>query len=84
MQLTCRSCGAPITFALTPKRRRIPLDVAPSPDGNLELKLIAGEQYAFTVQPGSGSSPLYKSHFATCPQAAQHRRPHPKGGVHVP
>jgi Holliday junction resolvasome RuvABC endonuclease subunit len=38
----CRSCGAPIEWALTEKGRPIPIDVQPVPDGNILLKMHRG------------------------------------------
>lgn len=72
---TCRSCQAPIRWALTSKGRRIPLDPTPSPAGNLAFDLTEEEGASFVRVVPVGSRPtLYTSHFATCPQAAQHRR----------
>lgn len=68
----CKSCNAPIIFART-LAGLMPVDEAPSPDGNVELTRMHGEQRARVVTPGS-SETLYKAHFATCPNAAAHRR----------
>lgn len=69
MTAHCKSCGAPILWRVTEGGKSIPLDVEPSDDGNLVLF-------------GTGAHPLpklwtgdrYKSHFATCPNADQHRK----------
>lgn len=69
---TCRSCGAEILWAVTEKGRRIPLD--------------AKAEKRFVSAPCDANAPdadqvhvrvedTYVSHFATCPQADQHRRP---------
>lgn len=70
----CRSCRAPILWAVTEKGRRIPLDPEPRADGNLVLHVQAmGSPLA--VFAGSGHVGIrYVSHFATCAHAAQHRR----------
>lgn len=67
---SCRSCGAPIEWARTPKGKRIPLDVEPRPDGNLAF--VAGELVNAAGLPPEVERRV--SHFATCPNAAQHRR----------
>lgn len=78
---TCRSCNAPILWAITPKGRRMPLDPEPTPEGNLRLtpipdrtplvgKPLTGEDLEAAQASGE---PLHTSHFATCPDARQHR-----------
>ena len=77
----CRSCGAPLLWALTERGRRIPLDRNPVPDGNIEIKetedgppisrVVSGQG---TLSPGLFPATRYKSHFATCPNAKRHRR----------
>ena len=67
----CRSCGAPIFFALSTKGRRVPIDYQEVPGGNLCVACDGeGLPRAVVVAGGRGS---YVSHFATCPDAAQHR-----------
>lgn len=77
---TCRSCGADIIWARTEHSKRMPLDAQP----------VDGSQgHTFVLRdPTSAEGPLaisatpaqlpgevyYVSHFATCPQAAEHRR----------
>lgn len=68
MSATCRSCGAAIVWAVTAAGKRMPLDAKP------ERRL---------VREGRQEPPLvvvtdtYTSHFATCPNADQHRKPKP-------
>jgi hypothetical protein len=77
--LTCRSCGAEVIVAQTSNNKRMPVDRRASPKGNILLvhqpnnipravviKAEARERYA---------GKLRLSHFATCPNAAQHRQP---------
>lgn len=76
---SCRSCGKTITRALTKTGRKNPMEV--DERGLFVLRwdrnardpeaVLASEA---TVQP---SEPRYTSHFATCPDAAQHRRRYP-------
>lgn len=70
---TCRSCGASITWALTAERKPIPLDPEKRADGNVRIagRLESGEIVVAVLTPGEGE---YVSHFATCPNAAKHRR----------
>jgi hypothetical protein len=64
----CRSCNAVIEWAYTAKGSRIPLDVEPGDKPNVQLD-DAG--VAHVVPAGHGDR---TSHFATCPNAASHRR----------
>jgi hypothetical protein len=68
----CNSCGARIRWAVMPSGKRMPLDVTASASGNLVVvepqRMLVG-----FAQPGD-SRPRYTSHFATCPNAAAHRR----------
>lgn len=80
MSWSCRSCGAPIRWVETENGRRMPIDPEPytgeSPAGLFVLRererapslAIATPPLAF---PGE---PLFRSHFATCPNAKEHRR----------
>lgn len=76
----CRSCEAPVRWVYTEKGRRMPLDpdpyTGPEPTG---LFVIRPGDIALAVPPDAfPGEPLYRSHFATCPNAASHRRA--KGG----
>lgn len=74
----CRSCGASILWAVTGAQRRpIPLDAVPAVDGNIELDRTTDPPYAKTwgtSHAWSEGTHRYRSHFSTCPQAAEHRR----------
>lgn len=69
----CRSCGAEIVWTITEAGKRMPMDVEPMTiRGAFELIgpiLPDGHIQAFAASPK-----LYRSHFATCPNAAEHRR----------
>jgi hypothetical protein len=65
----CRSCKQPIRWAFTEKKRRIPFDPDPHPTGNLIV-----EAGVARVAPAGSAPTMYLSHFATCPQAAAHRK----------
>lgn len=66
----------------TPPRqgRTIPLDAEPSPKGNVQIGVVGGEVLAIVVNAEDAAAcqiqgmPLYLSHFATCPNASDHRK----------
>lgn len=73
----CGSCGAEIVWAKTAAGRKMPLDNTPHPAGRIDLgadgfATVLGAKRATEVQVEGRK--LYQSHFATCPNAAQHRR----------
>lgn len=79
---TCRSCSAPIEWAVTDKKmRRIPLDPLPdgldrSPNANLAAvgrKVPTGEVLVSAVGKDHPQATRI-SHFATCPNAKRHRK----------
>lgn len=82
MASKCRSCGAAITWARTSAGRSMPIDAEPCADGNIVLSepvdpdapVIAMILTAEQVRQPSLGEPRYVSHFATCPNAARHRR----------
>ena len=69
---TCRSCDAEIIWAMTPAGRLIPLDLGLYDNGNIELR----DGIAHVVTD-PGDRPRRRSHFASCPDAVQHRQRHP-------
>ena len=75
---TCRSCEAPILWAKTAKTgKAIPLNPEPVPaDTPGALVIINGAAYGKTAidRIGTIGASWYVSHFATCPNAAKHRR----------
>lgn len=81
----CTSCGAGIFMAITGNSKRIPIDWEPAADGNLEIidgaglpfARYAGQDDLFGDTLADGSR--YKSHFATCPNADDHRTTPRKG-----
>lgn len=71
----CRSCGASIIWATTEHGvGRMPVDVEPVAGGNLELDELAGHTAVRVVTPEPDVE-RYVSHFATCPQSAEWRKP---------
>lgn len=72
----CNSCGAAIVWFKTPGGKAIPLDPVAHQDGNIVLDgdlatVLSRESLEMAQVAGTV---LYKSHFATCPQASEHRR----------
>lgn len=76
----CSSCAALIVWAVTASTgRAMPVDAAPADDGNVKLTARDG-QPPLAVVVGNPAKMFgvrwkYRSHFATCPNAAKHRRP---------
>lgn len=82
MSSQCRSCGASIEWARSATSGRpVPLDPDPAERGNVVVERdSAGELWATTVAGDQAGPGLRVSHFATCPQAHQHRRRARAGG----
>jgi hypothetical protein len=71
LQTRCRSCGAAIIWAITANGKRMPVDAQPL-RGLLQLHDRPDDEAPLVrVLPIE----VHRSHFATCPQADQHRRP---------
>lgn len=77
----CRSCHAPIRWRVTSAGKRLPVDlgtlhISPSPEGSTVLvtedgEVVRGHRLEHPT-PGAVAGSL--AHFATCPQASQHRQ----------
>lgn len=83
MSERCRSCGADVLWCVYPTGKRSPLDALPHPEGTvqrfdptLSAKVLTGTELATARANGAR---LHRSHFATCPNAAEHRRPRGDG-----
>jgi hypothetical protein len=74
----CRSCGAPVIWAVSAYGRKLPVDAHPAE---------AGQWWLTTDDPRAtvpnfrrvdlytpAAAPRYTSHFATCPQADKWRK----------
>jgi hypothetical protein len=73
----CKSCDARIEFQRSESGRYIPVnpEVIPYSEAQIGEILVTSEGRTVTVQPDVELSVKGRiSHFATCPQAAQHRR----------
>lgn len=76
---TCKSCGADIVWAVTRKGRRIPLDPEPVQGGNVRIEARPGRTMALAVVVNATETGTHRSHFASCPNAARHRKRERKG-----
>lgn len=84
MKLTsCKSCRAAIAFVRLPSGRRLPINPTPTDNGNVHVtgSHLDTEPAARVINSQTDSlfdnaatTPTYTSHFATCPNANQHRR----------
>lgn len=73
----CRSCSAPIFWCVTVNGKRIPIDREPAEDGNVTIERQKTGDLLATVHAASFppvGAKRWRSHFSSCPQAAQHRR----------
>ena len=75
----CRSCKAEIRWALSVGGYLMPLDYAPTADGNIRLERVDDPERtprARVVLPADrvDGEQLYLAHFATCAQADRWRR----------
>ena len=81
---SCRSCGARVVWARTETKegkppKSMPLDA--TPDGRV---LVVENGNIVTIGTDTGGAPVvryvasgqgrHRSHFATCPHAAEHRK----------
>lgn len=69
---TCRSCGAPIRWENTVTGRKMPLDAEPV----LEVGRGVFSLNEDDLLVAEAARPLFRSHFATCPNADEHRKGH--------
>lgn len=65
----CKTCGAAIVWIVTPTGKSMPLDA------QAVTMWVCDPEGALTGSPAAKPVQVRKSHFSTCPQAAEHRRP---------
>ena len=78
---TCRSCHAEVIWVkVAPNNKRMPIDPNPDPAGNVLVDMhrrtaivVSTEELKLLEEVGK-HAPLYRSHFASCPQADRWRR----------
>ncbi len=74
---TCRSCGAAVVWVTAAKSgKSLPLDAQSTPTGNLVMCTdgASGRVRAADMLDGP-AIPRFTSHFATCPDAKEWRKP---------
>lgn len=69
----CRSCKAPVIWALTEQGNSMPIDQDPVEGGSIKLE-PGHPPIARVVPKAEREGLLYTSHFARCPYAERHRR----------
>lgn len=81
METCSRCCDVPFAWGITRKGKRMPIDLAPTEDGNLALMRDPMGVLQVTIMAkgdrAKGDRPKgdrYTSHFATCPEASRFRR----------
>lgn len=81
---SCRSCNDPVIWTRTTRDKVMPVDPDPHPAGTLDLLVVdrgvsAPKFVRCLVVPdapsGTERDDLHRSHFVTCPNADDHRRP---------
>jgi hypothetical protein len=75
---TCRACPAEVLWAKTTNGKSMPFVPQANPDGNVLLAASGGSITAKVLTAGERAAvtcPLYLSHHAECPGAAQFRNP---------
>jgi hypothetical protein len=79
-QQRCSSCRARILWAISEASGKpIPLDAEPTEKGNIVVVNGTVARYVRAAERATiAAQSLYVSHFATCPNAAQHRRAVPR------
>lgn len=73
----CTSCQAPMLMLRTPAGKAMPVDPEPSDRGNVRITGMHAHVIGkpeVRAELRSAGVPLFTSHFATCPNAASHRR----------
>ncbi|MET8908358.1 hypothetical protein [Micromonospora sp. NPDC004551] len=72
----CGSCQRQVIWTVTENNKRMPVDPQPTPDGSVALTADGADVRSRVVEAKFrfGRKDLHRSHFANCPNAAQHRR----------
>lgn len=70
----CTSCGADILWVKSIGGSPMPLNAQSVGDGNIAVIDNVGHVRKGEMFEPFYDGPLYKSHFATCPNAAKHRK----------
>lgn len=77
----CKSCKASILWVVMAKSGKAnPLDAEPCEKGNIHVyedgqALVLNKDVIAKMRERFPETPLYLSHFSTCPNSRQHRKP---------
>lgn len=72
---TCKTCGAQIIWARTQAGTPIPIDTQASVAGKFILVDVAPDRVEAHPAPDCFVGLRFDTHFATCPDADEHRKP---------
>lgn len=83
MSTTCRACGIPLLWALSPAGKPCPMMPDPSDDGNVLVLAPSGLSKPLAVvlsgdlldEARAAGVKLRLNHFANCPKRGQFRKP---------
>lgn len=81
MGALCKDCQAPIVWCETPSGKKMPVDAAPSERGNILMERGDKGMLGRIALPTDLPGPRHTSHFVTCPNAANRRRPRSGAGT---
>jgi hypothetical protein len=70
----CRSCHAQIRWVKMGGTTPMAVDALPANDGSVLILVNGNARVVPVADRARCVTPLYKSHFATCPNAVAHRR----------
>lgn len=73
-QAKCRSCGADILWCRTEGGHLTPVNAEPDDTGNMVILDGIAKVVKDSLFEPMTEGTRYKSHFATCPAAAKHRK----------
>lgn len=87
-RIDCKGCGAGIRMVPLAAGGVMPVDIAPDPDGPVWLRRDGGRWFARVLAAGgeqpARSSPRFRPHWATCPQADELRSRGPRTPAATP
>lgn len=76
MSAKCKTCGAPILWTKTKAGKPMPVDAESVPDGNVYVVRVGVALHSFSkADVGLQQATRHTSHFATCADAAERRKP---------
>lgn len=74
---TCRSCGAEVIWTVTERENKMPVDAEPVKGGSFFLDYSRSSETPkarFIPEHERPTTPLYVSHFSTCPESKDWRK----------